>query len=120
MQANRHVSADIAHDLRKPLADALRRLEAARENRPPDAARKAIEATISDIEGVLETFNALLRIGQIETHARRAAFRPLDLAEIAREVVEAFAPAAEDDGKTLVARCGARYRWPAIGNCSFR
>jgi signal transduction histidine kinase len=45
----------------------------------------------------------LLRIGQVEAGARRAAFRSLDLAEVAREVAEAFAPTAEDEGKTLVA-----------------
>jgi signal transduction histidine kinase len=53
---------------------------------------------------VFDTFNALLRIGQIEAGARRAVFRPLDLADVAREVAEAFAPAAEDEGKTLVTR----------------
>ena len=103
--ANKQVSADIAHDLRKPLSSMLRRLEAARDGDPSKAAvRTTIEATIAEIEGVLETFNALLRIGQIEAGARRAAFRPLDLAEIAREVMEAFQPAAEEEGKTLVAR----------------
>ena len=45
-----------------------------------------------------------MRIGQIESGARRAAFCPLDLAELAREVVEAFQPAAEEEGKSLVAR----------------
>jgi signal transduction histidine kinase len=104
MQANRHVSADIAHDLRKPLASVLRRLEAARADAARAGAEEAIDATIADLEGVLDTFNALLRIGQVEAGARRAAFRPLDLAEVAREVVEAFAPAAEDEGKMLVAR----------------
>ncbi len=107
LQANRQVSANIAHDLRKPLAGVLRRLEAARDDPSPGAARPAIEATIADVEGVLETFNALLRIGQVEAGARRAAFRPLDLAEVAREVVEAFAPAAEDEGMTLIARLDA-------------
>ena len=56
---------------------------------------------------MLDTFNALLRIGQVEAGARRAAFRPLDLAEVAREVVEAFQPAAEEEGKTLLARLDA-------------
>jgi signal transduction histidine kinase len=46
----------------------------------------------------------LLRIGQVEAGTRRAAFRSLDLAEVAREVAEAFAPTAEDEGKTLVTR----------------
>ena len=103
--ANRQVSADIAHDLRKPLAAMLRRLEAARAgDASPEAVSAAIEGAIADIGGVLETFDALLRIGQIEAGARRAAFRPLDLAEVAREVVEAYEPAAEEEGKTLVAR----------------
>ena len=66
-------------------------------------AQKAIEAAIADIHGVLETFNAILRIGQIEAGARRAGFKRVDLAEVAREVVEAFQPAAEEEGKTLVA-----------------
>jgi signal transduction histidine kinase len=104
MQANKHVSADIAHDLRKPLAGVLRRLEAARDEPLSGASREAIGAAIADVEGVLDTFNALLRIGQVEAGARRAAFRPLDLAEIAREVAETFAPAAEDGEKTLVQR----------------
>ena len=102
LQANKQVSADIAHDLRKPLAGVLRRLEVARDDLSSGAGRDAIGEAIGDVEGVLDTFNALLRIGQIEAGARRAAFRLLDLAEVAREVAEAFAPAAEDEGKTLV------------------
>ena len=102
--ANKQVSADIAHDLRKPLAGVLRRLEAARDDPSSGAARASIDTAIGDVEGVLETFNALLRIGQIEAGARRAAFRPLDLAELAREVAETFAPAAEDENKMLVQR----------------
>ena len=103
--ANKHVSADIAHDLRKPLASVLRRLEAARaQGADSEVVRSAVKAAIAEIENLLETFNALLRIGQVEAGARRAGFRPLDLAEIAREVVEAFQPAAEDEGKTLALR----------------
>jgi signal transduction histidine kinase len=113
--ANKQVSADIAHDLRKPLASMLRRLEAARDgDASPESVGAAIEAAIAEIEGVLETFNALLRIGQVEGGARRAAFRPLDLAEVAREVVEAFQPAAEEEGKTLLARLDAPL--PALGD----
>ena len=103
--ANKHVSADIAHDLRKPLAHILRRLEEARlSDVPSDAVRTAIDGSIAEIEGVLETFDALLRIGQIEAGARRAAFKPIDLAEITRDVVEAFQPAADEGGRTLVSR----------------
>ena len=82
----------------------MRRLEAGATRRPDEAAPPRSKRRSREIEGVLETFDALLRIGQIEAGARRAAFRPLDLAEIAREVMEAFQPAAEEEGKTLVAR----------------
>ena len=103
MLANKHVSADIAHDLRKPLASILRGLEAARgRDATSDGPRRAIDRAIAEIEGVLDTFGALLRIGQIEAGVRRAAFKPLDLAEIARETAEAFRPAAEDEGKAIV------------------
>jgi signal transduction histidine kinase len=111
--ANKHVSADIAHDLRKPLASILRRLEAVRSgNSSPDQMLAAIHATTAGIEEVLRTFNALLRIGEIESGARRAAFRPLDLAEIGRKVVDAYQPAAEKEGITLAAHLDAALSMP--------
>ena len=98
------MSADIAHDLRKPLSHVLRRLEAARSGGGPAAVVEAIEGATAKVEGLLETFDALLRIGQIEAGARRARFQNLDLAEIAQDVVDAFRPAAEAQGRALVAR----------------
>ncbi len=105
--ANKHVSADIAHDLRKPLAGILRQLEVARrEDASSATVRGAIDAAVAEIESVLEMFSALLRIGQIEAGARLAAFQPLDLAEIGRDAAEAFQPAAEEQRKALIARFG--------------
>jgi signal transduction histidine kinase len=102
IEANRHVSHDIAHDLRKPLGRHLRRLEAARSNAVSVGDyQSAVDLAISDVHGVLDTFNALLRIAQIETGARRAGFKPVDLAAIAAEVAGAFQPVIEDEGKTL-------------------
>ncbi len=102
IEANRHVSHDIAHDLRKPLARIVRRLEAARASESSVREyERAVDAAIADVYGVLETFNALLRIAQIETGARRVGFKMVDLSIIAREVAEAFQPAAEDEGKAL-------------------
>ena len=102
LDANKHVSIAIAHDLRSPLARVLRRLEAAHAG-PPNLARyeEAIEAAAADINGVIDTFAALLRIGQIESGARRAGFQPVDWAPIVLEVAEAFQPAAAAEGKTL-------------------
>jgi signal transduction histidine kinase len=86
----------------------LRRLEAARsQDCDPAAAAEAVWEATAEVEGVLETFDALLRIGQIEAGARRAKFQAVDLAEIAREVVEAFRPAAEEQGRAFITRLGA-------------
>jgi len=102
IEANRHMSSDIAHDLRSPLGRVLRRLETAklRAGNPAEY-QAAVDASVEDINGVLRTFNALLRIGQIESGARKAGFKSVDLAVIAMSVAEAFQPAAIDEGKVL-------------------
>jgi len=97
MESLRQVSNDVAHDLRTPLTRLRQKLEA----RLAGAPDPAIESALSDLDAILETFAALLRIAQIEGGARRAAFRPTDLAGLGRTVVEAFAPSAEDATQTL-------------------
>ena len=116
LEANKNVSSAIAHDLRKPLARVLRGLETVRSG-PADLSKyeEAVDAALSDINGVLETFSALLRIGQIESGARLAKFESVDLAVIAKEVAEAFQPAAADEGKMLTFELDARL--PMAGDC---
>ncbi|MDR3374064.1 MAG: ATP-binding protein [Ancalomicrobiaceae bacterium] len=99
---NLHIGHNIAHDLRKPLARVLRRLETGRAaGLFAGEAEVAVAAVRDDVLQLLETFNALLRIAEIETGARRARFKPLDLARIADEVAGAFQPSAEDAGHEL-------------------
>jgi len=99
MESLRQVSSDIAHDLRTPLTRLRQRLESglAKEGERGEA----IEGALGDLDSILETFAALLRIAQIEGGARRAAFRATDLSQLARTVVDAFAPSAEDARRSL-------------------
>ncbi len=101
MQSLRQVSDDIAHDLRTPLTRLRQRLEAARGASRAEM-QASIDGALQDLDGILDTFAALLRIAQIQAGARRSGFRPVDLAALAHTVVEAFAPSAEDAGQALV------------------
>ncbi|HXQ47679.1 MAG TPA: HAMP domain-containing sensor histidine kinase [Caulobacteraceae bacterium] len=106
MESLRQVSSDIAHDLRTPLTRLRQRLEASRTLRRPADRAEALAGALEDVDAILDTFAALLRIAQIESGARRAAFRPVDLTALARGVVDDFAPSAEDAGQALAIEAG--------------
>lgn len=102
MESLREVSANIAHDLKTPLARLRRRLEVA-ESEPEPARVASLQAAVVQVDDILGTFSALLRIAQIEAGTRRAGFADIDLSELFSTVTEAFAPAAEDAGRSLSA-----------------
>jgi signal transduction histidine kinase len=57
-----------------------------------------ISEALADLDDVLRMFSSLTRISQIEADNRRAAFRTVNLGEIATEVAELFDAAAEGKG----------------------
>jgi signal transduction histidine kinase len=94
-----NVSNSIAHDLRTPLAELRSRLEELTLTRPAAPETFAeIEAAVADVDRVMRIFNALLRLAEIDTGARRSGFVRVDAAAVAAEVVEFYEPAAEQKG----------------------
>ena len=92
----RNVSNSIAHDLRTPLAELRSRLEELALIRPPAEETYAeIDGALADVDRVIRIFDALLRLAEIDAGMRRSGFVPLDVADLAANAVEFYAPAAE-------------------------
>jgi signal transduction histidine kinase len=53
------------------------------------------------VDAVLSTFGALLRIAQIESGARRAGFKDIDLSDIFIDIADAYGAVAEENGQML-------------------
>ncbi|MEA5089030.1 sensor histidine kinase [Solidesulfovibrio sp.] len=102
MDGVKQVSNNIAHDLRGPLNRIRAGLELSlAKSRTPEEYRAVLEATVSEIDNLLMTFNALLTIAQAESGARRQDFTDIDLTSLAADVAELYDPLAEEKGLTL-------------------
>lgn len=98
-------TANIAHDLRTPLA----RLRALLEQRHLALVHQGqvvdeqvLEDALIQIDQIVETFNAILRIARLERGEQKASFLPVDLGRLVDVVEEIFGPVVEDLGHSLV------------------
>ncbi|GLQ82480.1 two-component sensor histidine kinase [Mesorhizobium huakuii] len=98
----KQVSANIAHDLKTPLNRLQMILDSASEKNlsGQKVGSELAEAHAESLQ-INETFDALLRIAQIEAGARKARFTDVDLGEILQTIAEIYTDVAEDDGKSL-------------------
>ena len=108
MAGLKQVTNDVAHDLRTPLSRLRQRLEAVQRETPSIAEYEAlVERSIGEIDAMLETFAAMLRIAEIEAASRTTGFRAVDLAELLSTVVEVYEPMAAEREQQVAAKIGA-------------
>lgn len=103
VESLRQVSADIAHDLRTPLSHLRQGLEGISRCRDARDLERAVDSAVAETDAIIETFNALLRIAQIDAGARKARFRTIDLTELTERVADAYGEVAVDAGHRLTA-----------------
>lgn len=97
----RQVSADLAHDLRTPLAGLRNHLERMAQGAQGSA---QIGPALDKTDEVLQLFDAILRISEVEEGSLRRAFTRMDLAGLLGELSETLDLLAEDAGKRLETR----------------
>jgi signal transduction histidine kinase len=66
-----------------------------------DGYRQSITTTLGEIEGIVETFEALLSIAQLEAGLKKQRFRAVDLRDVVSSLADDYLPVAEEYGHKL-------------------
>ena len=103
MEGVRRVSDNIAHDLKTPLARLKNKVEELKFEVAGNKHHETkIDQIIGEADGLLGTFNALLRIARIEYSEQRESFRTVDINSILYDLQELYEPLIEERGQSLI------------------
>ena len=121
MEGVRRVSDNIAHDLKTPLARLKNKIEELKfhvAGRPTEEI--ALDNIIQEADGLLATFNALLRIARIEYSEQHQAFATLDVNSILSDLLELYEPLVEEKGQSLTVVLGPAIEFEADRDMLFQ
>lgn len=99
---HRHMSDQIAHEIRTPLTRLDRRLATTIDGLPPEADRQSLESCRRDIRSVVAMLDSLLDIAASEGRVGdRSGLEELDLSKLAADLGELYEGSADEAGITL-------------------
>lgn len=117
MVTTKSTTLAIAHDLKTPLSRAQLSLQLAvaqlEKNQDPTETIGRIEAELDRLNRIFDT---ILRISRIETSTKHAEFRKFQLQPMLQDLVETFAPMAEECGQSLSLSTSAGPLAAALGD----
>lgn len=93
-----HVSDSIAHDMRTPLSHLRLSLERLVKENPQNIQH---EELINETDGIINTFNALLRISKIQARKHADQFKRINLADLCQDVAELYMPLLDEKKQRL-------------------
>lgn len=93
---------NIAHDLRTPLGRIIARTEAGlRGMKETSAARRLLEQNVEDMQGLIATFNSILKISELEAKADTQSFNECNVSHLLEQLAEFYEPLAMEKQLTL-------------------
>lgn len=96
VQSSRSIGDTIAHDLRSPLTRIRAKLEEANSrDLSKEDLQDEIDKSIADIDSVVHTFNAVLRLSRLEA-GEGANYQVFNLSETLEEICELYEPSILD------------------------
>jgi len=104
LERERRFSADVAHELRTPLASTMINLENAMSSAQPHEAQAALEAARECLVSLARRTEQLLALARLEVGAASGARSRVDIAELALEVIEELSPLIGHGGVELSIR----------------
>ncbi|WP_421405118.1 sensor histidine kinase [Agrobacterium fabrum] len=92
---------------RPPIGRTFLVLEDALNAHTVDEMRIGVETALEELQSIANTFDALLRIAQIEARSRTARFTAFDLCDVVADIYETYEVIAAEEGYELTMRGAA-------------